>query len=139
MEAKAASFEAGQIPVTLLRAPYFYMRPGVARVNLALSIPGSAIDFEKRRDNFHSQIDVMGVAYRDDNSVAARFSDTVNLDYEKDEKQAATKGLFAYQHSFKIAPGEYTFKLVVSAGGANFGKYVVPTRSWTRSPASSSP
>ena len=125
LEAKATNFEAGQIPVTL-RTPYFYVRPGVARINLALSIPGSAIDFEKHRDNFQSQINVLGIAYRDDGSVAARFSDTVNLDYEKDEKQAATKSFVNYQNSFKIAPGEYTFKLVLSAGGAEFGKYVTP-------------
>jgi hypothetical protein len=102
------------------------VRPGVARINLALSIPGSAIDFEKHRENFQSQINVLGIAYRDDDSVAARFSDTMNLDYEKDEKQAATRGSFDYQHSFKIAPGEYTFKLVLSAGGTKFAKYVKP-------------
>jgi VWFA-related protein len=125
LEAKATSFEAGEIPVTL-RTPYFYVRPGVARINLALSIPGSAIDFEKHRDNFESQINVLGIAGRDDGSVAARFSDTVSLNYEKDEKQAATKTSFDYQNSFKIAPGEYTFKLVLSAGGAKFGQYVTP-------------
>ncbi len=76
LEAKATNSEAGEIPLTL-RVPYFYVRPGVARVDLALSIPGSAIDFEKQKGNFQSQIDVMGIAYRDDNSVAARFSDTV--------------------------------------------------------------
>jgi len=125
LEAKATNFEAGQIPVTL-RTPYFYVRPGVARINLALSIPGSSIDFEKHRDNFQSQINVLGIAFRDDGSVAARFSDTMNLDFEKDEKQAATKSSVNYQYSFKIAPGEYTFKLVVSAGGTEFGKYVTP-------------
>jgi len=125
LEAKAASFEAGEIPVTL-RTPYFYVRPGVARVSLALSIPGSAIDFEKHGENFQSQVKVLGIASRDDGSVAARFSDMVNLEYEKDEKQAATKNPFDYQNSFKIAPGEYTLKVVLSAGSTKFGKYVVP-------------
>jgi hypothetical protein len=50
----------------------------------------------------------------------------VDLDYEKDEKKEVTKTPFDYQHSFKIAPGEYTFKLVLSAGGGKFGKYIVP-------------
>jgi VWFA-related protein len=125
LEAKATNFEAGEIPITL-RTPYFYVRPGVARVNLALSIPGSALDFEKQRDNFQSQINVLGIAYRDDGSVAARFSDVMSLNYEKDEKQAAAKSSVDYQNSFKIVPGEYTFKLVLSAGGAKFGKYVKP-------------
>jgi VWFA-related protein len=125
LEAKATNFEAGEIPVTL-RTPYFYVRPGVARINLALSIPGSAVDFDKQRDRFQSQINILGIAYRDDGSVAARFSDTMNLNYEKDERQAAAKGAIDYRNSFKIAPGEYTFKLVLSAGGTEYGKYVKP-------------
>jgi VWFA-related protein len=125
LEARMESSEAGEIPVTL-RAPYFYIKPGIARVNLALSIPGSAIDFEKQKDNFHSQLIVLGIAYRNDGSVAARFSDTVNLDYAKDEMKDLVNRPYDYQNSFKIAPGEYTFKLVLSAGGGKFGKYVVP-------------
>jgi VWFA-related protein len=125
LEAKATNSEAGQIPVNL-RTPYFYVRPGVARVNLAWSIPGSAIEFEKQKDNFQSQINVVGIAYRDDGSVAARFSDKVHLDYDKDEKETAAKSPFNYQNSLRIAAGDYTFKLVVSAGGSEFGKYVKP-------------
>jgi VWFA-related protein len=125
LEAKATSIEAGKIPVAL-RTPYFYVRPGVARVDLALSIPGSAIEYEKQRDNFQSQVNVVGIAYRDDGSVAARFSDKVPLDYAREEKDAAAKAPFDYQTSFRIAAGDYTFKLVLSAGGSEFGKYVTP-------------
>jgi VWFA-related protein len=125
LEAKATNFEAGRIPVAL-RTPYFYVRPGVARVDLALSIPGSAIEFEKQRDDFRSQVNVVGIAYRDDGSVAARFSDKVHLDYARDEQEGAEIVPFNYQTSFRIAAGDYTFKLVVSAGGAEFGKYVTP-------------
>ncbi len=125
LEAQAGNFEAGEIPVHV-RVPYFYIRPGVARVNLSVSIPGSAIEFEKQKGNFESQINVMGIAYRDDKSVAARFSDTVDLRFDKDEKQSVAENSFDYQNSFKIAPGDYTFKLVLNAGGAKFGKYVTP-------------
>jgi len=124
LEARAASFDAGEIPVTL-SAPFFYVKPGIARVNLTLSIPVSSVDFKKHNDDFHSQVDVLGIATREDGSVAARFSDAVSVDYKKDEKPA--KGSpFYYENSFKIAPGEYTFKLVLSAGGEKFGKYVAP-------------
>ena len=51
LEARVASPQAGEIPVSL-SAPYFYVEPGVARVNLALSVPGSAIDFEKAEGDF---------------------------------------------------------------------------------------
>jgi hypothetical protein len=125
LEAKVASFEAGEIPVAL-STPYFYVRPGVARVNLALSIPASAVKFQKRGDNFRLQISVLGIAYRDDGSVAARFSDMSNLDYEKDEIKEVRKADLSYQTSFKIAPGDYTLKVVLTADGEKFGKYVLP-------------
>ena len=125
LEERAASAQAGEIPVTL-SAPYFYAEPGVARVNLALSVPGSAIDFEKQKGVFHSDVNVLGIAYRANGSVAARFSDTVKLDYQKKEVKDFAKGSFDYQNTFNIAPGSYTLKLALSAGGEKFGKYVTP-------------
>jgi VWFA-related protein len=125
LEAQAASPQAGDIPVSLT-APYFYVAPGVARVNLALSIPGSSVDFEKQKGNFHSQVNVLGIAYGPDGSVSARFSDAVKLDKEKKEVKELAKSSFDYQTSFSIAPGRYTLKLVLSAGGEKFGKYEMP-------------
>jgi VWFA-related protein len=125
LEERAAGAESGEIPVSLT-APYFYVEPGVARVNLALSIPGSSIDFEKQKGDFHSDVNVLGIAYRANGSVAARFSDTVKLDYQKKELKDFAKSSFDYQNSFNIAPGSYTLKLVLSAGGEKFGKYVTP-------------
>ena len=63
-------------------------------MNLALSIPGSSIDFEKQKGLFHSDVNVLGIAYRENGSVAARFSDTVKLDYEKKEIKEFAKGSF---------------------------------------------
>jgi VWFA-related protein len=125
LEERVASAQPGDIPVSL-SAPYFYTEPGVARVNLALSIPGSSIDFEKQKGVFHSDVNVLGIAYRENGSIAARFSDTVKLDYQKKELKEVAKTSFDYQNTFNIAPGSYTLKLVLSAGGEKFGKYVVP-------------
>lgn len=125
LEDRVASAQTGDIPVSL-SAPYFYVEPGVARVNLALSIPGSSIDFDKQKGNFHSDVNVLGIAYRANGSIAARFSDTVKLDYQKKEIKDFAKGSFDYQNTFNIAPGSYTLKLVLSAGGEKFGKYVTP-------------
>jgi hypothetical protein len=125
LEAHAASAEAGAIPLSLT-APYFYVRPGVALVNLALSVPGSSLDLAKDKGTLHAQVNVLGIAYRDDKSVAARFSDTVYLDYDREEEKQAAKNPFEYQKCFKIAPGSYRLKVVMSAGADNFGKYVVP-------------
>ncbi|MGD1157757.1 MAG: VWA domain-containing protein [Terriglobia bacterium] len=125
LEERVANPQPGDIPVSL-RAPYFYIAPGVARVNLALSIPGSSVDFEKQKGKFLSKVNVLGIAYREDGSVSARFSDTVKLDYEKKEIKEFSKGSFDYQTTFNIAPGKYTLKLVLSAGGEKFGKYETP-------------
>jgi hypothetical protein len=126
LEDRVSSPIAGDIPVSLC-APYFYVEPGVARVNLALSVPGSTIDFDKVKGGFHSSVHVLGIAYRANGSIAARFSDTVKLDYEKkNEVKDLAKGPFDYQNTFNIAPGSYTLKLVLSTGGEKFGKYVVP-------------
>jgi VWFA-related protein len=125
LEERAANPQPGDIPVSL-RAPYFYIAPGVARVNLALSIPGASVDFEKQKGKFLSKVNVLGIAYREDGSVSARFSDTVKLDYEKKEVKEFSKGSFDYQTTFNIAPGKYTLKLVLSAGGEKFGKYETP-------------
>jgi hypothetical protein len=137
LEDRVAGQQAGDITVSL-SAPYFYVEPGVARVNLALSVPGSAIDFEKQKGAFHSEVNVLGVAYRENGSVAARFSDKVKLDYEKKGVKDFAKGSFDYQNSFNIAPGSYTLKLALSAGGEKFGKvgmYLTPVGTICSMPA----
>ena len=125
LEAQVASSEPGNVPVTF-SAPYFYSSPGVARVNIALQIPASEISFEKQKKGFHSEVNVLAIAYREDGSVAARFSDTVKLDMEKKDVKEFSKGSFPYQNTFDIAPGKYTLKLVLSAGGEKFAKYEAP-------------
>jgi VWFA-related protein len=125
LEEVAASPQPSQVPV-LLSAPYFYSSPGVARVYVSLQLPASAIDFEKEKKDFHSKVQVLGIAYREDGAVAARFSDTVNLDMEKKDLKEFSKGPFKYQNTFNIAPGNYKLKLVLSAGGDKFAKYETP-------------
>jgi len=125
LEERAASPEPGEIPVSL-NAPYFYTAANVARVNLAMRVPAQQLDFEKEKGKFHSEVNVLGIAYREDNSVAARFSDTVKLDMEKKELKEFSKGSFTYQNTFNIAPGKYQLKIVLAAGGQKFGKYELP-------------
>ena len=125
LEARVASPEPGEIPVSL-NAPYFYTAAHVARVNLAMEVPAQQLDFAKEKGKFHSDVHVLGIAYRKDNSVAARFSDTVKMDLEKKELKEFSKGAFNYQNTFDIAPGTYQLKIVLSSGGQKFGKYEMP-------------
>ncbi len=125
LEARAAGAQPGDIPLSVA-APVFYSSPDVAHVNVALQIPASSLDFEKVKGKFHSKVNVLGIAYRPDGAVAARFSDSMNLDYEKKELKEFTKGAFSYQNSFDIAPGQYNLKLVLGAGGEKFAKVETP-------------
>jgi VWFA-related protein len=125
LEERAASPQPGDIPVSL-SVPYFYSSPGVARVNLNLEVAATELDFVKDKGRFHSDVNVLGLAYREDGSVAARFSDTQKLDYEKKAYKEFSKGAFNYQNSFEIAPGKYNLKVVLSAGGQKFGKFEIP-------------
>ena len=109
-----------------LEAPYFYTAPNVARVNLAMEIPAESLNFNKDKGKYHANVNVLGIAYKPDGSVGARFNDTVNLDLEKDDWKAFTKTPYRYQNQFDAAPGTYKLTVVLSGGGDTFGKFEAP-------------
>jgi VWFA-related protein len=127
LETQAAAAKAGTVPATM-RLPFFYTSPNVARVNVAMEITPDALKFEKAKSGkLHSEINVLGIAYKKDNSIAARFSDTVKFDFDdKAETDALKKKPYHYENQFEIASGDYTFKVVFSEGGENFGKLEMP-------------
>jgi hypothetical protein len=69
---------------------------------------------------------VLGIAYRPDGTIGAKFSDTVNLDLEKDEWKEFTKKPYRYQNQFDAAAGTYKLTVVLTGGGENFGKFEAP-------------
>ena len=103
--------------------PYFYTAPNVARVNLAMEIPSNTVQFNKDKGKYHASLNVLGIAYKPDGSIGAKFSDTVNLDLEKDEVKEFTKQPYFYQNQFDAGSGDYKLTVVVSSGGDAFGKY----------------
>jgi VWFA-related protein len=125
LEAHAGGGQAGSIHGAL-QAPYFYTGPNVARVNLAMEIPSESLQFSKDKGKFHTTINVLGIAYKPDGSIGARFSDTVNLDFEKDELKEFTKIPYHYENQFDAATGNYKLTVVLSAGGDAFGKFESP-------------
>ena len=74
-----------------MQVPYFYTGPNVARINVAMDIPGDSLSFNKEKGKYHSNVNVLGIAYKPDGSVGARFSDTLDLNLEKDEWKDLTK------------------------------------------------
>src|SRR5579871_293058 len=125
LETRATSEMKGNVNVAL-RVPFFYTAPNTARMILAMDIPSSAIKFDKQNGKQHSAINVLGIAYRPDNTIAARFSDTVNLDLEKKDLQNFEKQPFHYENQFDLASGQYSLRVVFSSGSESFGKMIVP-------------
>ena len=125
MEAQAEGTAAGSIHASM-QAPYFYASPNVARVNLSMEIPGDAVVFNKDKGKYHANVNVLGIAYKPDGSVGARFSDTLNLEMDKEEWKEFTKQPYRYQNQFDAAPGSYKLSVVLSSGGEGFAKMESP-------------
>jgi len=125
LEAHATGSQAGSIH-GVLEAPFFYTGPNTARVNLAMEIPSDSFQFNKEKGKYHASLNVLGIAYRNDRTIGAKFSDTVNLDLEKDEWKEFTKTPYQYENQFDAAPGDYKLTVVLGAGGDAFGKFESP-------------
>jgi VWFA-related protein len=126
LETRAQAAEAGTIP-TPLQLAYFYTGANTARVDVAMEIPSTAVKFQKLKGKEHGEVNVLGIAYKPDGSIGARFSDTVKLDFD-DKKQIDefVKKPLHYDNQFDIGTGKFTFKVVFRAGGEEFGKMEKP-------------
>jgi hypothetical protein len=126
LESRATGNAAGNVNATM-QAPFFYTSSNTARVDLVMDIPTSALKFEKVKGKQHSSLNVLGIAYAADGSVAARFSDTADLDFEdKKELQEFQSHPFHYENQFEMASGQYHLKVVFSSGSESFGKIETP-------------
>jgi len=127
LEAHATGTQPGSIH-GVLEAPFFYTAPNTARVNLAMEIPADSFQFNKEKGKYHASLNVLGIAYRGDGTIGAKFSDTVNLDLEKDDWKQFEKSPYQYGNQFDAASGDYKLTVVLSAGGDAFGKFESPLR-----------
>jgi VWFA-related protein len=119
--ASSAAVNAGS-----LEAPFFYTSPNEARVHLAMDVPTSSIQFDKVKGKYHADLNVLGIAYRADGTVASRFSDELTFDMEKDEWEKFTKSPMHYENQFSVAPGQYRLSVVLSGGSQKFASYQTP-------------
>jgi len=126
LESRAGGEMKGNVAASM-QAPFFFTSPNTAQIHLAVEIPSSALQFEKVKGKQHGALNILGIAYKPDNSIAARFSDTVNLDFDgKKEVEEFRKQPFHYENQFGIASGEYKLKVVFSSGNESFGKLESP-------------
>src|SRR5208283_3668300 len=127
LENRITGSQPGTIVASML-APYFYTSVNTARVNLAIEIPPNTIKFEKQKGKLHATVNVFGLAYKLDGTVAARFSDSINLDFEdKKELEEFNSKPFHYDTQFDVAAGHYNLKVVFNPHGADsFAKLETP-------------
>jgi hypothetical protein len=126
LESRVSGQTAGNVTASM-QTPFFYTSNNTARVDLVIEIPTSALKFEKVKGKQHSSLNVLGIAYGPDGSVGARFSDTVDLDFEdKKELQEFQSHPFHYENQFEMASGQYTLKVAFSSGSESFGKLQTP-------------
>ncbi len=125
LENHAAAEGPGEIAGSLAD-PFFYVSPNTARVNVAMDVPAADLKTEKVNGKLHAEVHVLGVAYKADGKAAARFSDTVKLDFDnKKELETFIQKPMHYENEFDVAAGSYTLKLVFSMG-RKFGKLETP-------------
>jgi VWFA-related protein len=126
LETRAGGEMPGNVHA-LMQAPFFYTSPNIAQVHLAVEIPAAALKFEKVKGKQHAAVNLLGIAYNPDLSIAARFSDTVSVDFD-DKKQLDEfqKHPFHYENQFGIASGNYNLRVVFSSGNESFGKLEAP-------------
>ena len=126
LETRAASSQPGNLAAAI-QLPFFYSAENVARVNAAMEIALANLKFEKLKGKPHAAIHVLGTAFTPDGGVGARFSDTVNLDFDDQASADRFKEKpYHYENQFEVASGQYTLKLVFSSGRDNFGKLETP-------------
>lgn len=126
LESRAGGEMQGNVTASM-QAPFFYSSPNTAQVHLAVEIPSAALKFEKVKGKQHASVNILGIAYKSDGAIGARFSDTVNLDFEgKKEVEAFQKQPYRYENQFGVASGAYKLKVVFSSGNDSFGKLESP-------------
>lgn len=110
------------------QSPYFYSAANIARVNLAMEIPSESFHFDKDKGKYHANLSVLGIAYKSDGSVGAKFSDQLKLDLEKDEWKEFTKRPYHYSNQFDAVPGTYKMTVVLNSGGDAYAKSEWPLK-----------
>ena len=107
--------------------PFFYEASGVARVNLVLEIPAPVFEPAQVSGRLQASMEVLGLTYDAAGGVVARFGDTAKYSFD-DRRQfdEFVRQPLDYEHEFRVAPGNYKFKLTFRAAKDRFGAIELP-------------
>jgi hypothetical protein len=126
LESRVTGNSPGNVTASM-RAPFFYTSNNTARVAVAMEIPLDKLKFEKVKGKQHAAVNLLGIAYRQDGTVAARFSDSVKFDFENSKEADKFKTTpMHYENQFDVGSGTYSLKVAFESGGENFGKLESP-------------
>lgn len=121
LETRLASSIAGKL-VPAIQLSWFYSKPNLPVVDIAMDIGPGALKLRGR----YVELIWLGIAYREDGTVAARVGDAVNLDFDTPAKAAdALQKPYHYSKQFNLAPGRYLFRMAVQSGDV-FGRAEKP-------------
>jgi VWFA-related protein len=125
LESRAAGSAPGGITAKMQSA-FFYTAANTARVDVAMEMPPDMLKFKKEKGKMHAEMNVLGIAYNPDGGVAAKFSDTLKMEFQnKKEVEEFQEKPLRYETQFDVASGKYNLKVVFTAG-EDFGKLESP-------------
>jgi hypothetical protein len=127
LESELNSAEAGKLKLTL-GTVVFHLSMAGARVYIAIEFPWQALEYEWKNKTLHTSIGVLGMVYKTDGTLAARFSDSGCCDVQLPEISYRFKQLILptrYETQLELPRGEYNL-LVVLSDGTEFGLARMP-------------
>jgi VWFA-related protein len=107
--------------------PYFYSAPGAAVVHLAMELDLSALKFASRNGKQHADLDVVALVYGAGGELAAKFSDTAQIDLDASEDVKAFRSRpYHYDRQIDVPFGKYNVRVAFGSGGESLGKVEAP-------------
>ena len=58
-----------------------------AGVDVAMEMPPDMLTFKKEKGKMHAEMNVLGIAYNPEGGVAAKFSDTLKMEFQNKKKK----------------------------------------------------
>jgi hypothetical protein len=90
-------------------------------VLVAAKLNLSTVALKKKGGQLEADVNIMGAAYAEDGSIAARFSETLPISFDKEKESEFRKGTLPYRNYLKLRPGKYRLKMAVSDESNNMG------------------
>jgi VWFA-related protein len=119
LDALASPELASQLAI-VLRPACFYDFP-LSRVLIFAEIGMEKAAIKRSKNRLESNLNIMGIAYAENGSIAGRFSDTLHSIFNNEKAQDIRKMRLPYRSYLKMQPGKYRLKLAVSDESNNLG------------------